>query len=167
MQARTGRLGELRAPAEHDGSQRRGMRAACPASRHPIGPDPALPSASKTKGGAEAQDVRDAPNGARSARGVHASAQATGRGGCIAAVHRRARRRAHRLSCCLSSTRPDTQGKSGSATGRRARAALRMRVAVKVGRNQPPRVDAETDKPAQEEDFHQTPRDSPLLGPAI
>jgi len=52
-------------------------------------------------------------------------------------------------------------------TGRRARAALRMRVVVKVGRNQPPRVDAETDKPAQEEDFHQTPRDSPLLGPAI
>ena len=42
-----------------------------------------------------------------------------------------------------------------------------MRVVVKVGRNQAPRVDAETDKPAQEEDFHQTPRDSPLLGPAI
>ena len=52
-------------------------------------------------------------------------------------------------------------------TGRCARAALRMRVVVKVGRNQPPRVDAETDKPAQEEDFHQTSRDSPLLGPAI
>ena len=42
-----------------------------------------------------------------------------------------------------------------------------MRVVFKVGRNQPPRVDAETDKTAQEEDFHQTLRDSPLLGPAI
>jgi len=41
----------------------------------------------------------------------------------------------------------------------------RLRGAVSVRRNQPSRVDAKPDKPAREEDFRQTPRDSPLLGP--
>lgn len=53
----------------------------------------------------------------------------------------------------------ENAGEHAHASARMGWACLRSRTAASVRRNQPPPFDAETDKPAGEEDFHRTPRD--------
>ena len=69
-----------------------------------------------------------------------------------------ARRRPHRRGRCLFSKQPDTQGENGSATAPTIPRGLRLRIAVRVRPNRPRRVDAATNKPDREGNFHKTSR---------
>jgi hypothetical protein len=68
------------------------------------------------------------------------------------------RRRAHRRGRCLSSKQPDTQGENGSATAPMISRGLRSRMALSVRPNRPRRVNAATNKPYREGNFHKTSR---------
>ena len=53
---------------------------------------------------------------------------------------------------------PDTQGENGSATAPTMPRGLRLRMAVSVRPNRPRPVDAVTNKPDREGNFHKTSR---------
>ena len=69
-----------------------------------------------------------------------------------------ARRRTHRRGRCLSSKQPDTQGENGSVTAPTMPRGLRLRMAVRVRPDRPRRVDATTNKPDREGNFHKISR---------
>jgi len=67
----------------------------------------------------------------------------------------------------ITRQRPAPQGKSGSATGLTVPRGPRSREAVKVPRSEAIWFDAGHEESTRQGNFHQTPPDWPLVGPAI